>query len=142
MKEIKQLEEKGCWIEITKDMAVGPIIPCTWVFCIKRNPAGEVIKYKGRICLRGDLMEEDYESYAPVVSFSTVRLFLVLSMMMGWSTVSVDWANAFVQAVLDKPMYMQTPRGFINKFGKEGCLKVTCSLYGSKFALRNWYVHL
>jgi hypothetical protein len=33
--------------------------------------------------------------------------------MIGWTTVSVDWANAFIQAKLKVPMYMQTPRGFI-----------------------------
>ena len=37
---------------------------------------------------------------------------------------------------------MQTPRGFVNKYGQEVCLKLTCSLYDSKFAPQNWYVHL
>ena len=87
-------------------------------------------------------MAEDADSYAPVVGWSTVRFFLVISMMMGWSTVSVDWANAFIQAKLKEPMYMETPRGFRNSFGKQGCLRVTRSLYGSKFAPKNWYTHL
>ena len=63
-------------------------------------------------------------------------------MKLNWSTVSVDWANAFIQATLKEPMYMQTPRGFVNKFGSYGCLRVTQSIYGSKFAPRNWYMHL
>ena len=54
----------------------------------------------------------------------------------------VDWVNAFPQAVLDKPVYMQTPRGFMNKYRKDGCLKLLRSLYGSKFAPRNWYTYL
>ena len=87
-------------------------------------------------------MKVDAESYAPVVSWSTIRFFLCLSMKLGWTTVSVDWANAFIQATLDKPMYMSTPRGFLNKFGSRGCLRVTKSIYGSKFAPRNWYNHL
>ena len=37
---------------------------------------------------------------------------------------------------------MSTPQGFINKFGSYGCLCVTQSIYGSKFAPRNWYMHL
>ena len=84
-------------------------------------------------------MDDDEESYAPVVSWSSVRLFLVLSILLGWETVSVDWANAFVQATLDKPIFMSTPRGFMNKYGSNGCLKLLKSLYGSKFAPRNWY---
>jgi len=63
--------------------------------------------------------------------------------MLNWTTVSVDWANAFIQAKLEEPMYMSTPRGFKNnKFGVLGCLKVFKSLYGSKFAPLNWYKHL
>ena len=145
LKEITQLESKDCWVECLKQEAYdsgNKVIPSTWVFRYKRSPAGDILKCKARICLRGDLMTDDSESYAPVVSWSTVRFFLVISIMIGWTTVSVDWANAFIQAKLKVPMYMQTPRGFTNKFGQEGCLRVTKSLYGSKFAPRNWYTHL
>ena len=144
LKEIKQLESKECWIECRKsEVPHGEkIVPCTWVFRYKRNPAGEIIKCKGRICIRGDLMEGDEESYAPVSSWSSIRLFLILSMMWRWVTISVDWNNAFIQAVLKEPMYMATPRGFHNKYGTNGCLRVTKSLYGSRYAPRNWYLHL
>ena len=37
---------------------------------------------------------------------------------------------------------MATPRGFHNKYGTNGCLRVTKSLYGSRYAPRNWYLHL
>ena len=112
LKEIRALESKACWVECLKSEAGDePIIPCTWVFSLKHNPAGEVTKFKARICLRGDLMLDDAESYAPVVAWATVRFFLVLAVMMKWVTISVDWNNAFVQAVLKKPMYMHTPRG-------------------------------
>ena len=144
-KEIKQLSDKKCWEECLKSEAKAkgePIIPCTWVFRVKFSPSGDPLKRKSRICLRGDLMKVDAESYAPVVSWSTICFFLCLSMKLGWTTVSVDWANAFIQATLDKPMYMSTPRGFLNKFGSRGCLRVTKSIYGSKFAPRNWYNHL
>ena len=73
LKEIKQLESKGVWTEVHKEEANGEqIIPCTWVFRYKRNPAGEIIKCKARICLRGDLMVDDSDSYAPVVMWSTI----------------------------------------------------------------------
>ena len=63
-------------------------------------------------------MIDDAESYAPVVQWSTIRFFLVLSMMMAWTTMSVDWICAFPQTPLEKPMFVQTPRGFLNKCGK------------------------
>ena len=74
-KEINQLEDKGCWKECQKSEAETngqKVIPCTWVFRIKRSPAGDIIKKKAHICIRGDLMTIDAESYAPVVSWSTI----------------------------------------------------------------------
>ena len=145
LKEITQLKAKEVWDECWKSEAVDKkekIIPCTWIFRIKRTPDGEFSKCKSRICLRGDLMEVDEETFAPVVSWSTVRFFLVLSMTLGWKTVSIDWANAFVQAVLEKPMYMATPRGFLNKYGNLGCLRLKKSLYGSTYAPLLWWLTL
>ena len=81
-------------------------------------------------------MVDDSDSYAPVVMWSTIRFFIVFAMTMRWITISVDWVNAFPQAILDKPLFMQTPCGFLNKFGKDGCLKLTWSLYGSKLHQR------
>ena len=60
-------------------------------------------------------------------------------MIQNWETVSIDWSNTFVQAKLKEPMFMHTPWGFYNKFGQDGCLKLYKSLYGSKFAPKNWY---
>ena len=143
LKEIRQLESKNVWSECLKSEANGQqIIPCTWVFRYKRNPAGEIIKCKARICLRGDLMIDDADTYAPVVQWSTIRFFMICAMHLGWVTKSVDWVNAFPQAPLKEPLFMATPRGFGNKYGNEGCLKLHKSLYGSKFAPKNWYQHL
>ena len=61
---------------------------------------------------------------------------------MAWTTISVDWICAFPQTPLEEPMSVQTPRGFLNKYGKDGCLKLAKSLYGSKFAPRLWYQYL
>ena len=54
----------------------------------------------------------------------------------------VDWANAFIQETLEKPIYMAIPRGFKRKYGSDGCLKLMKSLYGSRLAPKNWYQHL
>ena len=53
-------------------------------------------------------MMGDEESYAPVSSWSSICVFLVLSMMLNWVTISVDWNNAFIQAKLKEPMYMSS----------------------------------
>ena len=73
--EIKQLEDKVCWKERQKSEANTKgqkVIPYTWVFRIRCSPAGDIIKKKARICVHGDLMTINAESYAPVVFWSTI----------------------------------------------------------------------
>ena len=104
--EISALESKGTWKEVPATEATSRILPGTWVFRVKRKPDGEIKKFKSRYCCRGDLEEGSFDTYAPVVAFSTVRLFLVLSLLLQWPTCSIDFSNAFVQATLDKPVWI------------------------------------
>ncbi|CAJ1940544.1 unnamed protein product [Cylindrotheca closterium] len=139
-KEIEELEGKLTWIEVPMSKAKTKIIPGTWVFRVKRNPSGEMTKFKARYCVRGDLeeMDVDKNTFAPTVAWSTVRLFLVLCLILGWATVSVDFSNAFVQSKLDKPKWVHLPRGFVSPKGKGTCLQLNKSLYGTKAAPALW----
>ena len=57
-----------------------------------------------RFCERRDLQTkyEEFESYSPVVQWSTIHLVLILSIVHGLETRQVDYVNAFAQADLDK----------------------------------------
>jgi hypothetical protein len=130
-KEISGLESKGTWEEVPMADAKAKIIPGTWVFRIKRSPSGEVKKHKARFCVRGDLEEDDDEdNFAPVVAWSTVQVFLILSYVLGWTTISIDFTNAFVQSILKTPVWIHLPRGFVSKLGPGTCLRLRRSLYG------------
>ena len=139
--EIDALEKHGTWEEVPISSARGRIVPGVWVFRRKRTPDGEIKKYKGRYTLRGDLQDPMGDTFAPVVSWPSVRMFLVLSMLLKWETVSVDFSNAFIHAVLpkDKPMWIHLPRGFRSSKGGGTCLKLIKSLYGSTIAPVLWY---
>lgn len=143
-KEIKALEENHTWEEVDASEATTKILPGTWVFRRKRTPDGLLSKHKGRYCVRGDLQEGDFDTYAPVVAFSTVRLFLVLSLTLDWYTCSIDFSNAFVQAVLKEPVWIHLPRGFNSSRTGTGktCLRLCRSLYGISVAPKLWYEHL
>ena len=82
------------------------------------------------------------ETCAPAIQWSAIPFFVICSIHLGWTTRSVNWVNVFPQAPSDTPMFMCTPRGFMNKRGEDGCLKVVQSLCGSKFAPRTWCPHL
>lgn len=140
-KEISSLESMDCWDVVPVTDATEPIVPTHWVFKLKRYPDGSINKFKGRLVVRGDLMSEDYETYAPVAQWSTIRMFLILSLTWNWETLSIDFSNAFVHAKLDKPLWIHLPRGFrpsANQSRVKSCLRLKRSLYGTVFAPRLW----
>lgn len=145
-KEIQALEKHGTWIIDEISNATSKVLPGTWVFRRKRAPDGSILKYKARYCVRGDLQEQQNETYAPVVHWSTIRLFLILSMLLGWDTTTIDFSQAFVQASLAEPVWIHLPRGFHSDDELETqtkrCLKLLKSLYGLSEAPRLWYLHL
>ncbi len=143
-KEVASLEKNGTWKEVSVLEAKTKILPGTWVFQRKQSPDGEITKYKTRYCVFGDLEEGEPESYAPVVAWSSVRLFLVLSLTLGWETCSIDFSSAFVQANLTDPVWIHMPRGFKSEqpSNQRTCLRLVKSLYGLSIAPRLWYQHI
>ena len=149
-KEIQELEEHDTWTVVRRDeLPEGAnILPSTWALKVKRFPDGRVRKIKGRFCARGDRQVEgvDYfEKWAPVVSWSTVRMLLALSLNLQWYTKQVDFSNAFVQAELKEDVYITLPHLFTTEEGytsKEAVLKLNKSLYGLVQAPMYWYNHL
>ena len=142
IKEITALEALGCWTEVPLESATTKVLPGTWVFKVKRAPDGSFKKFKARYCIRGDLQEGEFETYAPVVQFASVRLFLAWSLMFNWYTCSVDFSNAFIQATLKDDTFIHLPRGFRQSGNQRTCLKLRKSLYGLAVAPRLWYQHL
>ena len=142
IEEIKMLEKLNCWVEISIEEATEKVLPGTWVFKIKRAPDGSFKRFKARYCIRGDLQEGDFDTYAPVVHFSSVRLFLAWSLMFNWYTCSIDFSSAFIQAYLDSPAFIHLPRGFRSNRPGRTCLKLKRSIYGLSTAPRLWFKHL
>ena len=105
------------WVEVARK-SVQPninILDGTWVFARKRNPKGKITKYKGRFCVRGDQQEygvDYFESYAPVASWGTIRIMLIISIIANLATVQVDYTNAFAQAPIKENVYIKVPLGF------------------------------
>jgi Reverse transcriptase (RNA-dependent DNA polymerase) len=147
--EIDQLEALDCWDIVAKSQvpAHANVLPGTWAFKLKRYPDGRPRKFKARFCARGDLQIEgkDYtDKFAPVVSWSTVRMLLCLSISQGWKTRQIDFDNAFVQADIDLPeVYVKCPAGFDSgEHDEQVVLRLKKSLYGLVQAPMLYYNHL
>ncbi len=121
------------------------VLPAIWSFRRKRTPDGTVYKHRARLCAHGGRQIEgiDYEeTYAPVVSWTTVRFLFILSLMNNLESRQIDYVQAFPQADLQDEVYMQLPHGYNPPKDKEYVLKLNKNLYGLKQAAFNWFEHL
>ena len=99
-KEIADSEKHGTW-QGTLHSAIPPgseVVPLMWAFRIKHLPNGDFDKFKARLVVRGDLQNDERETFAPVVKWSTIRTVLAFALKMGLKTRQIDFDNAFVQA--------------------------------------------
>jgi hypothetical protein len=58
-----------------------------WVFKVKRDPAGNIVKHKARLVAKGYVQQQgvDYEEvFAPVARMETVRVLLALAAQGKW----------------------------------------------------------
>ena len=94
------------------------ILKSICAFKLKRLPDGSPDRYKARFCARGDMQKEgiDYfDTYAPVVKWSTIRMLLIETLSRNWVTRQVDFTNAFAQGTLSEIVYIESPKGFEGK---------------------------
>ena len=58
----------------------------------------------------------------------------------GWKTASIDFKNAFAQATLPKPIYLELPPGYVqsNPSAKDKVMKIVKSLCGDRRAANLW----
>jgi hypothetical protein len=97
MKEIDSVKRNQTW-ELA-DLPQGHrAITLKWVYKLKRNEAGEIVKHKARLVAREFMQQEgiDFdEVFAPVARMKSVRL-LVLAAQEGWRVHHMDVKSAFL----------------------------------------------
>ena len=83
-------------------------------------------------------------SYDPVVSWNSMRLLLKMTVGHGWHTKQLDYVAAFLQAPVERELYMKIPKGvnLRNKSSDDYVLKLHKNTYGQKNAGRVWNQYL
>jgi hypothetical protein len=112
MSGIWEIMEVVPWTTIPKETKR---LPAIWAFQRKRNPDWSINKWKARLNAHGgkQLQGVNYwDTYAPVVNWSTVRLVMILSLLNGFHSRQVDFVQAYTQAPLDCPIYLEVPAGY------------------------------
>jgi Reverse transcriptase (RNA-dependent DNA polymerase) len=149
VEEVEAHTKNGHW-KIVKRSSVPlhqQVLPAVWAMRRKRRiETQEVYKWKARLNIHGGKQTKGvnfWETYAPVATWSSIRLVMNLAAINRWQTRQLDFVLAFPQADVETDLYMEVPQGFnIQGDRKTFVLKLVKNLYGQKQAGRVWYKHL
>lgn len=83
-----------------------------------------------------------YQTFAPVVKQSTVRLVISLALQRKWSMRQLDVSNAFLHGELSGTVYMCQSKGFEHPDYPNHVCKLNRALYGLKQSPRAWFHRL
>nr|GEW97939.1 retrovirus-related Pol polyprotein from transposon TNT 1-94 [Tanacetum cinerariifolium] len=139
--ELNEFECLEVWELISRPDKV-MVITLKWIYKVKLDELGEILKNKARLVARGYRQEEgNYfeESFAPVASLDAIRIFLAFAAHMNMIVYQIDVKTAFLNDILREEVYVSQPDGFVDKDNPNHVYKLKKSLYRLKQAPRTWY---
>jgi hypothetical protein len=95
---INSIEDNNTW-DLVNLLASHKPIGLKWVYKLKKNATGVVVKHKARLVAKGYVQREgvDFEKvFAPVARLDSVRLLLALAAHEGWLVHHLDVKSAFL----------------------------------------------
>jgi hypothetical protein len=128
---------KGC--PEAQSLKGQPKVSGRWLFKIKTNENGEILKYKARWVIRGFTQRfgVDYdETYAPTLGRNTFRVSFAVANELDYEAEQLDYVTAFLNAFLKHKIIVQQPEGFESPDVE--ALELNKSIYGLKQAPREW----
>jgi hypothetical protein len=112
-KEFYDLEAQGTWELVDQSNATSRPLPLKWVFTYKYDTDGYLDRYKGRICVRGDLQPyNDRDNYAATLASKVFRALMAIAARFDLEIVQMDAITAFINSLLDEEVYTYLPDGF------------------------------
>ena len=150
VKEVETHLDKGNFSVIHKSMVPkgSKILPMVWQMKRKRDiKTGKIKKHKARLNVDGSKTTHGihyHKTYAPVASWNSIRMLLILSIVHGWYTKQVNYVLAYPQVPAEKPLYMKIPKGMEVREGnnEDYVLMLHQNVYGQKNAGRVWNKYL
>nr|GEV34608.1 retrovirus-related Pol polyprotein from transposon TNT 1-94 [Tanacetum cinerariifolium] len=157
-KMYKDALTQSCWIEAMQEelneferLEVWELVPrpdklivitLKWVYKVKLNELGGILKNKSRLVTRGYLQEEgiDFEeSFAPVARLKAIWIFLAYSADKNMVVYQMDVKTAFLNGNLGEEVYVSQSNGFVDQDNPNHVYKLKKALFGLKQAPRVWY---
>nr|GEY75740.1 retrovirus-related Pol polyprotein from transposon TNT 1-94 [Tanacetum cinerariifolium] len=118
------------------------IIALKWIYKVKFDEYGDVLKNKPRLVAKGYRQEEgiDFkESFAPVARIKAIRIFIANAASKNMTIYQMDVKTAFLNGELKEDVYVSQPEGFVDPYHLTHVYRLKKALYGLKQAPRAWY---
>jgi hypothetical protein len=111
-----------------------------WVFILKRDKEGSVIKHKARLIVKGcGQCPGDYpDTHSPIIQIRSIRTILTITAAKGLQIQQMDVKGTYLNGTLKETLYMCQPDGFDDGSGRVCHLIKT--LYRLKQSSREWNV--
>ncbi|GJT80142.1 putative ribonuclease H-like domain-containing protein [Tanacetum coccineum] len=139
--ELNEFERLEVWELVPRPDKV-MVITLKWIYKVKLDELGGILKNKARLVARGYRQEEgiDFEeSFALVARLEAIRIFLAFVAHMNMVVYQMDVKTAFLNGNLQEEVYVSQPDSFVDPDNPNHVYKLKKALYGLKQALRTWY---
>ncbi|GJR13606.1 retrovirus-related pol polyprotein from transposon TNT 1-94 [Tanacetum coccineum] len=117
------------------------VITLKWIYKVKLDELGGILKNKARLVARGYRQEEGIyfeESFAPMARLDAIRIFLAYAAHMNMTVYQMDVKTTFLNGILREEVYVSQPDGFVDQENPNHVYKLKKALYGLKQAPRAW----
>nr|GEX29863.1 hypothetical protein [Tanacetum cinerariifolium] len=138
--ELNEFERVEVWELVPRPYQV-MVITLKWIYKVKLDELGGILKKKARLVAQGYRQEEgiDFEeSFAPVARLEAIRIFLVHVAHKNMVVYQMDVKTAFLNGNLREEVYVSQPDGFVDPDNPNHVYKLKKALYGLKHASRAW----
>jgi len=137
-------KDLGTWLKTNGNSKKHKAVKTRFVFDIKHDAEGKMTRYKARLVAQGfnQVHGRDFdETWALVPNAATTRSLFSVVAARGWEVHHVEVKTAFLNAKVDKEMYIELPDG-VDPKGLEEICRLNLALYGKKQAGRLWGMKL
>ena len=113
-----------------------------WVYKVKRDANGRVIRFKARWVVRGFEQREgiDFdEVFASVVKPMSYKALFAIVAAEDMELEQMDVKTAFLYGNIDREIYVEQPHGFLDEKNSAKVCRLLKALYGLKQSPRIWY---
>ncbi|GKA50240.1 putative ribonuclease H-like domain-containing protein [Tanacetum coccineum] len=136
--ELNEFERLGVWELVPRPDKV-MVITLKWIYKVKLDELGSILKNKARLVAHGYRQEEgiDFEeTFASVARLEAIRNFTRVAAHNDMVVYQMDVKTTFLNGNLREEVYVSQPDGFIDPDNPNHVYKLKKALYGLKQAPR------